>query len=257
MQLILRFAVIALTVYVGLCLALFVFQRSLIYSPQPRSYGDIENVLTLPVAGERLAISTRAHAGPSALIYFGGNAEDVSASLASFAEAFPDHAIYLMHYRGFGGSSGSPTEENLSADALALFDRVHSEHALVSVMGRSLGSGVAVRLASQRPVKHLVLITPYDSILSIAEQQFPYLPVRWLLKDRFESWRYAPEITAPTLVLQAEHDEIIPAQDTERLVAAFGKHVATRIVVSGVGHNDISGSAEYLISIRAALLHAD
>jgi pimeloyl-ACP methyl ester carboxylesterase len=141
----------------------------------------------------------------------------------------------------------------LRADAQALFDNVHAEHQDIAVVGRSLGSGVAVRLASQRPVSRLVLITPYDSVQEIAAQKFPYLPVRWLLTDKFESWRYAPTIRIPTLLLGAELDEVIPRASTERLNAAFAKGVASLVIIPGVGHNTISNSAQYLDAMRAAL----
>ena len=253
MRFIARLAVVVVVVYASACLCLYLFQRSLLYFPQPRSVGSPAQTFHLPVSGAQLIVSTKAHAGRKALVYFGGNAEDVSASLASFSEAFPDYAIYLMHYRGYGGSSGAPSEAALNADALALFDRIQSEHAEIAAIGRSLGSGIALRLASQRPVKHLVLITPYDSILAIAEQQFPYFPVHWLLRDRYESWRYASRISVPTLVLQAAHDEVIPARNTDRLVKAFHDKVVRRIVLPHVGHNDIARSPDYLALIREAL----
>lgn len=244
---------IALCLYAAACIALFAFQDSLIYFPQPRAFGGTADTQILKAAGADLVVSVRPHAGPKALIYFGGNAEDVSASLASFAGAFPDRAIYLLHYRGYGGSSGKPSEKSLHADALALFDKVRLDHADIAVVGRSLGSGVAVRLASERPANRLVLVTPYDSIEEIAARQFAYFPVRWLLTDKFESWRYAPAIRVPTLLLQAEHDEVIPGASTERLGAAFASGVASRIVILGTGHNTISDSRQYLDSIRAVL----
>jgi pimeloyl-ACP methyl ester carboxylesterase len=246
-------ATTALLLYGAACIALFAFQRSLIYFPQPRAYGPPADTQILKTAGADLVVSVRPHAGPKALIYFGGNAEDVSASVASFAGALPDHAIYMLHYRGYGGSSGKPSEESLHADALALFDKVHRDHPEITLVGRSLGSGVAARLATERPASRLVLVTPYDSIAEIAAQQFPWFPVRWLLTDKFESWRYAQRIRVPTLLLQAEHDEVIPGASTERLHAAFAPGVASRVVIRGAGHNTISDSAQYLDKIRAAL----
>src|SRR4051794_37238719 len=151
------FASIAVLIYGGACAALFAFQRSLIYYPQPGLAGASSARLTLPVAGAELNLWVRPHAGPKALIYFGGNAEDVSANLASFSSAFPDRALYLLDYRGYGGSSGKASEAALHADALALFDRLQQDHADIAVVGRSLGSGVAIRLATQRPVSRLVL----------------------------------------------------------------------------------------------------
>ena len=138
---------VAAFVYLGACAALFFFQRSLIYFPQPGSL-DSSSQIRLPVDGAELRVSVRPLSGPNALIYFGGNAEDVSASLPWLTNAFADHAIFLMHYRGYGGSSGAPSEPALQADALKLFDKIHAEHPNVVVVGRSLGSGIAVRVAA-------------------------------------------------------------------------------------------------------------
>jgi pimeloyl-ACP methyl ester carboxylesterase len=231
--------------YAGICAALFVFQRKLIYYPKPRSYGEGVAVMELASGGERIVVSTRPHDGPGALIYFGGNAEDVSYNMPSLASAFPDRAIYLLHYRGYGGSSGSASEEALVADGLALFDRVHGQHRNVVVVGRSLGSGVAVRVASSRAVERLVLVTPYDSLVAAAAAQFPYLPVRWLLRDRFESGRYAPQVSAPTLIIAAERDEVIPHEDARLLRTRFKDGVASFVVIAGATHNSISEFPEY------------
>ena len=239
-------AAVAALVYLGLCAALFLYQRHLIYFPQPRSFGSGASTLALSQDGADVLVTTRQHSGPHALLYFGGNAEDVSQSLPSLSTAFPDHAVYLLHYRGYGGSSGKPSEAALFADALALFDKVHADHQNVVVVGRSLGSGVAVHLASLRPVARLVLVTPYDSLQDLAAQQFPYFPVRWLLLDKFESWRYAEHVVVPTLVVAAEHDEIIPRSSTEALYRRFRTGIATFKVVAATSHNTISESPQYM-----------
>ncbi len=236
--------------YAAWCAAIFFYQRSLIYFPQQRGFGSGDTAAELLVPGARLQISVRRHPGPDALVYFGGNAEDVSANLPTLGAAFSGYALYLLHYRGYGGSSGKPSEEALYSDAVALYDKVHAEHPRVVVVGRSLGTGIAVRLASIRPVSRLVLVTPYDSLQELAARQFPYLPVRWLLRDKYESWRYAPRVSAPTLVLAAEHDEVIPRSSTERLYSRFAPGVASYKVIAGVGHNSISESAAYLPSLE-------
>jgi pimeloyl-ACP methyl ester carboxylesterase len=238
--------VILAALYLVLCVALFVFQRALIYFPQPRAIGTEAALLTLSVDDAQVLVSVRPRDGARALIYFGGNAEDVSRNLPDFAQAFPDHALYLMHYRGYGGSSGSPSEEALQRDAVALFDQVHATHPHIAVVGRSLGSGVAVRLASQRPATRLVLITPYNSLEELGARQYPIFPVKWLLKDTFDSWKYAARIRVPTLLIAAEHDEVIPRSSTERLYRHFADGVASLRVIPGVGHNSISESPEYL-----------
>ena len=242
---IIMFLVVVIIFYLGLCAAIFLNQRNLIYFPQPRSINS-GATLTLSVEGAQVLVTTRPRSSPKALLYFGGNAEDVSFSLPGLSVAFPDHAVYLMHYRGYGGSSGNPSEAALIADALALFDKVYTDHQNIVVVGRSLGSGVAVHLASLRPVARLVLVTPYDSLQELAAQQFPYFPVRWMLLDKFESWRYAERITVPTLVVAAEHDEVIPRANTEALYKRFRAGVASFKVIAGTSHNTISESPEYM-----------
>jgi len=236
--------------YLGVCGLLYFFQRSLIYFPQPRSPVAGTTAITLRADGADVLVTTRAAGGAKALIYFGGNAEDASLSFPGLAAAYPDRAIYLMHYRGYGGSGGKPSERALVADAVALFDEVRARHEDILVVGRSLGSGVAVQLASLRPVARLILVTPYDSVLELATRQFPYFPVRWLLRDRFESSRYAERITAPTLVIAADHDEVIPRSRTDALLARFPRGVATFRVIAGTGHNSISESPEYVPALR-------
>ena len=246
-----NFVAFVAIVYIALCALLFVFQRSLLYYPQPRAKGETSATMPLKVQDAELVISLRAHDGPNAIVYFGGNGEDVTYNLPDFASAFPDHALYLMNYRGYGGSRGTPSEKAIHEDAQALFDWVHARHSNVVVMGRSLGSGVAIRLASERPVARLVLITPYSSIVELGASQFPYFPVRWLARDKYESWRYAPKIAVPTLLVMAEHDEVIPRASTEDLYSRFKPGVASLQVVPGAGHNTIGGSPLYLASLRS------
>jgi pimeloyl-ACP methyl ester carboxylesterase len=242
--------VVLALVYAGVCALLFATQRSMLFYPQPRSGAIGTELLRLPIEGGEVLVTVRPRAGSRAVLYFGGNAEDVCRSLDSIAAAFPDHTLYLLHYRGYGGSAGRPSEAALFADALALYDRVRAQHAQVVAVGRSLGSGVAVHLAGRRPVERLILVTPYDSLLAIAAEQFPYLPVRWLMLDRFESWRDAPRIRVPTLVLAAEHDAVVPLARTERLVAHFPSGVVTFRVLAGSDHNSISSASEYVALMR-------
>jgi pimeloyl-ACP methyl ester carboxylesterase len=239
-----------LAFYALACLGLFLGQRSFIYYPPPVGASQAPVTASLAVPGAVLKISERPLAGKSAVIYFGGNAEDVSASLPTLARAFPGHALYLMHYRGYAGSTGKPSEQALVDDAVLLFDRVADVHPEVEVVGRSLGTGVALQLASRRPVRKLVLVTPFDSIVDLAVQQFPVFPVRWLLKDRYESWRYAQQLRVPTLVLVAGRDELIPAWSTERLLSRFPPGVATRKVSPDAGHNTIAESPDYVQALR-------
>jgi pimeloyl-ACP methyl ester carboxylesterase len=233
--------------YLLLCGSLFLLQRSLLYFPQPRSPGSGGDLMALPLpdgpAGERLLVTVRRRPGPKALIYFGGNAENVAEQLPLLEEAFPEHSLYLLHYRGYGGSGGRPSEAALFADALALFDRVRPDH-------RSLGSGVAVHLAARRSVGRLVLVTPFDSIESLAARRFPLVPIGLLLRDKYRSGQDAPRVEAPTLLIAAERDEVIPRASTEALLAQFRPGVASLVVLPVNGHNAVDDSPLYRTSLR-------
>ena len=255
MRALITLAVLLMSAYLGLCALLYVQQRSLLYFPRPRALPAEESLFTLEVDGAALVVTHRpgAAARANALIYFGGNGEDVSISLAPLAEQFPDHALYLMHYRGYGGSGGTPSEQALKADALALFDQVRGQHGQIALIGRSLGSGVAIHVAARRAVSRLGLITPYDSLVAIAAENYPVFPVHWLMIDQFRSLDDVPLVQAPTLVLLAEEDQIIPRANSERLIAAFAPQQVTVKVIEGTGHNSISSSAWYWESLRQGL----
>jgi len=244
---------IALLVYAGICAALYLAQRSLIYHPTPRSRSDRAEALSIATDGAVLKIWHVPGQGERALLYFGGNAEDVAANIAPFAAAFPSTSLYLANYRGYGGSTGSPAEKAILADAEILFDRVHAEHPRVAVIGRSLGSGVAVHLAGVRNVTKLALITPYDSVLRIAQRQLPFVPVSWLLEDTFDSSAKAPRVRAPVLVLLAELDSVIPREHSERLVASFAPGPVTVRTIAGATHDSISASPEYASALAEFL----
>ena len=140
----------------------------------------------------------------------------------------------------------------LSSRTLTLFDEVQLKHPDVEVAGRSLGSGIAVYLASRRPVARLVLITPFNSIQELAASQFPYFPVRLLLLDKYESWRFAPYVNAPTLIIAADQDQVVPRASTEMLRSHFKSGLASMVVLAATGHNTISDSPEYLPLLKVS-----
>lgn len=232
-------AALALLVYIGICAVLFARQRSLIYFPHLNPAASEAGTMKLTVDGTPVLVHTSQRERSNAVIYFGGNADNAANSLAPLSAAFPDRALFSLNYRSFGQTPGTPTESALVADALALFDQVHADHQDIIVVARSLGTGLAVHLASVRPVSRLVLITPYNSLLELAQQKYPYIPVAWLMLDRFESWRFAPQVKARTLVIAAEHDEEIPRSSTTDLMARFPPGLVTFEVISGTGHNSI------------------
>jgi pimeloyl-ACP methyl ester carboxylesterase len=231
--------------YLIACLVLFVAQRSLIYYPQPRSNATGSTLLTLPVGNATVAVSTYSNAGPDAVIYFGGNAEDVSEDIPYLVEAFPHQAVFGLHYPGYGGSPGSPSQRAIFTAAIKLYDHVQAEHPHIVIVGRSLGTGVATWVASERPASRLVLITPFDSLADAAAQQYPIFPVRWLLRDRFESWKYAPKVAAPTRIIVAAEDEIVPRSSSDRLRTRFTNTRVSYVVIPHAGHNTVQDSPGY------------
>jgi len=228
-----------LVVYSALCLFLFLAQRSFIYFPTPASGNSLAEELRIASAGESLQVWRLNPGASEAIIYFGGNAEDVAANSPDFLQLFPDHTVYLVNYRGYGGSSGSPSETALFADALAVYDAVADDHSVVHSLGRSLGSGVAVYLASSRELGKLALVTPYDSIVEVAAGAMPLFPVRWLLRDRFDSQQRVGGLDNPVLVLVAEQDRVIPPLRARALADAFKPGLVQSRIIEGADHNSI------------------
>ena len=247
-QTVLALAVVPVAAYAAACMLLYHHQRRLIYNPKPRTNGDVP---TEPMAmrGAQVLVSRCEVKGPRAVVYFGGNSEDVSGTVPLLAEAFPKHSIYALHYRGFGGSDGVPTEVDIVADGESLFDTVRKRHPDIILIGRSLGSGVAIQVAARRRPRRLILVTPYDSIADVAATHFPAFPARWIVQDRFESWRVAPRIYVRTTVITAEHDKTIPLSHTRRLLEHFQPGVAREVVLPGAGHS-VRESPHYIPALR-------
>lgn len=236
-----------------LCVLLFVTQRSYIYYPVPESRPAGAQSMRFKSGGVDLKVWVVARPGPRAILYFGGNGEDVAWNLPGFAAAFPGHAIYLVNYRGYGGSGGEPSEAGLQADAVAVFDHLRNRHAEISVIGRSLGSGVATGLASLRNLHRLVLVTPFDSLVNVARGRMRWIPVALLLRDRYDSAARAGSIRVPTLLVVAGQDELIARERSAALAAAFTAAPVRTIVIEGAGHNDLDASPQYLESIAEFL----
>ena len=186
-----------------------------------------------------------------AIIYFGGNAENVVYSIDDFATTLPNHTLYFVNYRGYGGSNGEPSEEGLYSDALFIYDQIKQHHKNINIIGRSLGSGVATYLASKRQIERLVLVTPFDSILSVAQEKFPIYPMSILLKDKYDSISRVPNITAQkTLIIRGGEDKIIPPLHTQRLSDAFKPLSIETRYFHNRGHNDIGTEKRYYSEIK-------
>jgi pimeloyl-ACP methyl ester carboxylesterase len=231
--------------YLFICLFMYFRQRAMLYYPTAPVNSSEAQPIWLEHDGERLKIWYAAGSGRRALIYFGGNAEEVSHNIGQLKRLFPSYHLYLHNYRGYGGSSGTPGERELLADSLALYERIRARHEEVVVIGRSLGTGVALYLASQKPLLGLVLVTPYASMVEVAAHHYPYLPVRSLMKDRFDSASRATMVAAPVLCLVAEVDEVIPRKISDALVQSFPPDQVREVVIEKASHNTISEFTDY------------
>jgi pimeloyl-ACP methyl ester carboxylesterase len=189
------------------------------------------------------------------IIYYGGNAEELSGTLPEFA-GFSDWAVLMMNYRGFGDSQGRPGQAVLQADALALFDHVTEKLGIdprrVVLFGRSLGSGVAVHVAAHRPAAGVILVTPFDSLAAVAAGHYPIFPVRHLIRHPFDSAALASQIRTPCLMLVAERDAVVPPARARGLAASWAGPVREE-VLSGADHNDIHLDPRYASTIQSFL----
>lgn len=236
-------AALIATVYLAICGLLYWSQRAYIYYPVPR-HAEVPSFV-LKRGDADVVVSTHDMDSADAVLYFGGNAEDVSQVVAPLAKAFPGRSVYAMHYRGYGGSSGTPSELALVADANRLLEQVARKHQRIVVVGRSLGSGIAIQVAATHHIERLVLVTPYDSIAELAAGRFRLFPVGLLLRDKYESWRYASRIRVPTTLIVADRDQVIPNASSLKLAGRFAPGIASVIQFPGAGHNDVSGFPGY------------
>jgi dienelactone hydrolase len=239
--------------WLGLTAAVAANQRRLVFNPtierevkSPRSSGHRTRPVVLRAAdGTRLSgwlMTPKIPGRHPAVVYFGGRSEEVSWVVRDAGKLFPDMAVLAVNYRGYGESHGDPAEIHMVEDGCMLFDwmaaRAHVDARRIAVVGRSLGSGVAVQVAKERPVHSVVLITPYDSILAIAKRKFRVMPIEYMLRHRFESIKYAPNLKAPTYVLRAASDDVVPHSHTDQLVAKLARLCGDDIV-PGSDHMNI------------------
>lgn len=241
-------SITALT-YLALCGWMFATQRQLLFMPQFTRADAADTRFAVIADGFTLRGWQINPGQPTALLYFGGNAEAVQMQRDDFARWFPQHTIYLLAYRGYGASDGAPSEAALKADALRLFDQIRPAHVAVDALGRSLGAGVALHLAARRPVNRLALITPYDSLAEVAAHHYPWLPVRWLMRDRFDARADAATLTQAPLLLIARRDQVIPPARTEALADQFPSR--PQIVWLDADHNSVDLDPQFAAALQA------
>ncbi len=240
---------IALVLYVGTAIVLYVTQRSLMYFPEtvhttPAQAGLPQAEEVALTAADGVA-SLVWHVPPGenkpVILYLHGNGGALRYRAARFRKLIGDGVgLVGLEYRGFGGLAGEPTEAGLVADAQSAYAFAAARYPVqqIVVWGESLGSGVAVALAAQKPVGRLILEAPFTSTAAIAAIRYWYMPVRLLMKDQYRSDERIIKITAPVLILHGARDNIVPYAMGEQLfdLTKAPKHIVR--FLDG-GHEDL------------------
>jgi uncharacterized protein len=228
--------------YLLLCAAAWAGQRALMF-PAPRA------AIPLPGHGGYVRVGRGGvllqrpvPEGAPWVVYFHGNGEQLS-DLEDVADALHARGLGFLgvEYPGYGWAEGAPTERGIYAAAEEGLAWLHQQHGVgperIVLLGRSLGSGVAVELARRGRGARLVLVSPYTSMGDMAAAAFPWLPGRLLVRDRFDSLSKAPELRLPTLVVHGARDEVVPAAQGRTLAEAIAG--AELLWVPEAGHNDV------------------
>ena len=239
-------------IYLSFACFVYVMQDSYIFLPVKAEYGDmsnLENVEEYRIKTEGIDLHgwlvNKGYVKDKLVIYYGGNAEDVYWNIMDHYDK-AGYAILLVNYRGYGLSGGKSSEKRIFADAELIHDDVTAKYSPEKVIfyGRSLGSGVAAYMSSVRQVAGMILVSPYDSMVNMAREQFPIFPVSILLKHRFDSVKYLENYRGPLCIIYGGRDNIIPNRRTEALIKNI-KGQKDVVLIEGADHNDIAGFGLY------------
>jgi len=234
-------------IYVLLLTFLFVFQRKLQYIP----LGKIQNIATyhLDKFEEKILVaddSTKIlfwyrvpEKGEKIILYFHGNAGNLGDRAFKFdVFSHSGFGVLAIAYRGYSGSEGKPSEDVLIKDAQMalqfLLTQGYQKKDII-LFGESLGSGIATQLAAKHEVAAVVLESPFSSIISVAQKRYWFAPISLLLKDKFESIKFAPKILSPVLIIHGTSDGVVPYSEGQKLFAAVNSRKKF-LTVEGAGH---------------------
>ena len=250
MSSIINLLVFVTVLYTLILLGMYLLQRNLMYLPStdigaPLKYGlTLTQEIELPTADNNATTGwyLPGQAGFPTIIYFHGNAGNLAVRAAKY-KAFNDagYAVIAPSYRGYGNSAGSPTEDGLYEDARAAMLYAKAKLGIaperIILYGESLGSGVAVQMATEHKVGGIVLEAPYTSVTDRSQEIYPYLPVRLLIKDRYESLQKITSVTSPLLIVHGKLDTVIPYSHGKALLEAANQP-KRGVFYDHVGHSD-------------------
>jgi uncharacterized protein len=231
-------------------LFIYLIQRSLIYLPdrtrpelnKSRNAGVEEIHLTTSDGISLLSWYKPARKGQPTMLYLQGNAGNIGAR-AKLVHPYLDqgYGILLLGYQGYGGNAGKPTEQHLYQDVWAGWNFLSHQgvsNDCIVLVGESLGTALAINLASQQKVGAVILIAPFTSMLDLGTYHYPFLPVKLLLKDRFDSIAKISNIKAPILIFVAEHDTVVPSKFSQRIFNAANEPKEL-VEFKNINHNEL------------------
>lgn len=241
--------------YLLLIAALFLFQRNMMYHPGSELTPPDETM----IAGAEIrhlesepglilqSWYLPPQPGKPVIVYYHGNAgtiADRDFKVAPWRDA--GYGVWLTGYRGFGGNAGSPTESGLYADARIVIERLITDDiqpAQIVLYGESLGTGIATHMAFElaeagTPVRGLILEAPFSSMGDAAQYRYPYVPARWLVRDRYENLAKIDHIKTPLLLIHGDQDRVLPQAHGRTLFDA-AKQPKQALWLEGAGHSDV------------------
>lgn len=260
---------VLLALYLVVLALLFALQRKLLFPGSPMrataaeaGLAGFEDVVLATPDGERLVAWWKPpEPGRTVLVYFHGNGGSLwDRRFRAPALTEPGRGLLMVSYRGYSGSTGQPSEANLRADARTTYEWLARfyEPARIVLYGESLGTGIAVRLATEKPVGGVILDAPYTSTADIAAAIYWFAPVSLLMRDQFRSADIIPNLRSPLLVLHGDRDMVIPIAFGERLFAR-APEPKQFVRLPGAGHSDVlehgglAPTDEFLGRIEAGL----
>ncbi len=261
---------IILLIYASVMFFIFLFQSRLFFSPKyyrnEERLKELEAFLTqlsLPAEDETMlegVIYEPDTSSSKIILYFGGVQQDSVALVEKFASHYPNMPFVTYNYRGYGKSEGKPSQSKLFMDAIRIYDdlmvRYEYRPENIILMGYSLGTGVASFLGSQRQVREILLMAPYDSVYEVMKKRYPFSGIHWLLHQRFPSVDFVPHIDVPVHIYAASDDEVVNIKHA-KMLKKYVNNLAGFYEYGNVGHNDILFNPDVVQHIKEIINKED
>lgn len=257
------FIIVLLSIFVMIGSVLYFFQEKLLFMPsmlaqnyQYQFYHDFEELFLKTDESTNInALHFKAKKPKGVILYFHGNAGDLS-RWGAIAEYFvlQQYDVFIMDYRTYGKSTGKLSEEALYKDAQYCYDFLLEQYSenQITLYGRSLGTGIASYLVSKNNPKQLILETPYYSILDVAKDRFPMLPVKQVLKYHFPTYQFLPKSESPITIIHGTDDAVVPYASGKKLSELNIENLSF-VTIEGAAHNNLIEFEDYHKTIQTIL----